>query len=72
MRRTVEIGYLRERVEIIEVPQPGRGGRIGRIRHANGENVAIDHATLQSLMERAGCARDRAGRSRSSGGSLWA
>ena len=50
---TVEIGSLRERVEIIEAPSGPPRRRIGRIRHANGENVAIDHETLERLMERA-------------------
>ena len=53
MARTIEIGYSRERVELLDEPRAGRPGRIGRIRHANGENVPIDHATLERLVERA-------------------
>lgn len=59
MCRYIEIGSLREHVEIIEAPTPEPHGRIGRIRHANGENVAIDHATLSRLIERARRASDR-------------
>ena len=54
----VEIGSLRERVELLEAPSGPPNVRIGRIRHANGENAAIDHRTLARLMERARVARD--------------
>lgn len=54
----VEIGSLREAVEIIEKPLGKPSPRIGRIRHANGENVSIDHETLEQLMERARLARE--------------
>ena len=53
MPRIVEIGSLREPVEIIDPPRGGPHPRIGRIRHANGENVAIDFETLQRLERRA-------------------
>ena len=72
MGKTVEIGYLREPVEIIDAPQPGRHGRTGRIRHVNGENVAIDHATLQALTERARHARERSVSPAVVEGCLWA
>jgi hypothetical protein len=48
--RIVEIGILREPVEILDEPWPGPEERIGRIKHQNGENVAISFATLQELM----------------------
>ena len=53
MSTTTEIGSLKERVTIIDAPTPGPNGRIGRIRHANGENVDIDFKTLQALEQRA-------------------
>ncbi len=53
MFKTTEIGSLKERVTIVDSPTPGPNGRIGRIRHANGENVDIDFNTLQSLEQRA-------------------
>ena len=53
MRRYVEIGRQRERVEVLEEPLPGPDGRVGRIKHSNGENVDIDFETLQALIERA-------------------
>ncbi len=53
MSSTTEIGSLKEKVTIIDAPTPGPDGRIGRIRHANGENVAIDFKTLQELEQRA-------------------
>ena len=56
MGRRVEIGSLRERVEVLE--EPGPGGRLGRIRHANGENVPIDAQTLRWLIARAAGERD--------------
>lgn len=55
MGRMVEIGSLRERVEVLDEPEAGV--RIGRIRHANGENAAIDEPTLRRLIERARAAR---------------
>lgn len=53
MSRITEIGSLKERITIIDSPTPGPNGRIGRIRHANGENVDIDFKTLQALEQRA-------------------
>ena len=50
MGRIVEIGSLREPVEILDEPQPPPEERIGRIKHENGENVAISFETLQELM----------------------
>jgi len=50
MPNIVEIGSLRERVEIIDPPIGGARPRIGRIRHANGENAAVDHQTLMRLV----------------------
>ena len=50
---TTEIGSLKERVTIIDAPTPGPNGRIGRMRHANGENVDIDFDTLKALEQRA-------------------
>lgn len=55
----VEIGSLREPVELVEAPLPPPRERLGRIRHANGENAAIDHATLERLRERARAAERR-------------
>jgi hypothetical protein len=49
--RIVEIGILREAVEILDEPQPAPEGPIGRIKHRNGENVAISFDTLQNLVE---------------------
>ena len=60
MGRIVEIGILREPVEILDEPRPAPEERIGRIKHRNGENVDISFDTLQELMA---MARDvRAGR----------
>ncbi len=53
MSTTTEIGSLKEKVTIIDAPTSGSNGRIGRIRHANGENADIDFKTLQELEERA-------------------
>lgn len=50
MGRIVEIGSLREPVEVLDEPWPAPEERIGRIKHRNGENVAIDFETLQELM----------------------
>ena len=55
----IEIGSLREPVELVEVPRGGRRPRVGRIRHANGENSAIDLATLERLVARARAAGAR-------------
>lgn len=51
MGRIVEIGSLREPVEVLDEPSPPPEERIGRIKHKNGENVAISFETLQQLME---------------------
>jgi len=48
--RIVEIGCLREPVEVLDEPWPGPEERIGRIKHQNGENVDISFDTLQALM----------------------
>jgi hypothetical protein len=55
--RIVEIGSLREPVEILDEPCPAPEERIGRIKHQNGENVAISFDTLQELMAMAREAR---------------
>ncbi len=60
MGRIVEIGSLREPVEVIDEPLPAPEDRIGRIRHHNGENVDITFETLQELMEVAREARREA------------
>lgn len=57
MGRIVEIGSLREPVEILDEPWPAPEERIGRIKHSNGENVAISFETLQELMAVARAAR---------------
>jgi hypothetical protein len=62
--RIVEIGSLREPVEVLDEPWPAPEERIGRIKHRNGENVAISFDTLQELMAVAREVR-RGGRSRS-------
>lgn len=62
MGRIVEIGSLREPVEVLDEPRPAPDERIGRIKHRNGENVAISFDTLQELMAVAREAR-RGGRS---------
>ena len=51
MGRIVEIGILREAVEILDEHWPAPEVRIGRIKHRNGENVDISFDTLQDLME---------------------
>ncbi len=69
MGRFVEIGSQRERVEVLDEPLPPivrqneqlSPGRIGRIKHANGENAEIDYETLKALMQRAEEARQKAG-----------
>ena len=53
MSNTTEIGSLKEKVTILDAPTPGPNGRIGRIRHSNGENADIDFKTLQELEQRA-------------------
>ena len=50
MGRIVEIGSLREPVEVLDEPSPAPEEHIGRIKHQNGENVAISFETLQELM----------------------
>ena len=50
MGRIVEIGVLREPVEVLDEPWPAPELRIGRIKHRNGENVDISFETLQELM----------------------
>lgn len=50
MGRIVEIGSLREPVEVLDEPRPAPEERIGRIKHRNGENVAISFDTLQQLV----------------------
>lgn len=78
MGRIVEIGILREAVEILDEPCPPPEERIGRIKHANGENVDISFDTLQELMALARQvrrqARDagRANRRRTDGSSFCA
>ena len=72
MTRTVEIGHSRERVEVIDEPTPGPRGRIGRIRHANGENVAIDHETLARLVAFARRAPEGVASAHAVDGRLWA
>ncbi len=57
MGRIVEIGSLREPVEILDEPWPAPEERIGRIKHGNGENVDISFDTLQELMTVARAAR---------------
>ena len=56
MSRIIQIGSLRESVELLEPPLGPPSNRIGRIRHANGESASIDLRTLQLLLERARCA----------------
>lgn len=63
MGRIVEIGSLREPVEVLDEPQPAPDERIGRIKHMNGENVAISFDTLQELMATARQARSGNGTS---------
>lgn len=66
MRVIVEIGNLREPVEILDEPRPAPSLRIGRIKHANGENVDIDFETLDKLMHQARAARqEELGRAKS-------
>ena len=51
--RCVQIGRLRETVEILDEPVTQRDDAVVRIKHRNGENVKIDYATLRSLMREA-------------------
>ena len=51
MGRIVEIGSLREPVEVVDEPWPAPEDRVGRIRNHNGENVDITFETLRELME---------------------
>ena len=68
MRIIVEIGNLREPVEILDEPRPSPSLRIGRIKHANGENVDIDFETLDKLIYQARAARqEELGRAKSEG-----
>lgn len=60
MGRIVEIGSLREPVEVLDEPQPAPEERVGRIKHRNGENVAITFDTLQALVSVAREARREA------------
>ena len=53
MSDIVVIGSLRERIEVIDPPIGGARPRVGRIRHANGENATVDHETLRRLMQSA-------------------
>ena len=62
--RIVEIGTLREAVEILDEPWPAPEEQIGRIKHHNGENVDISFDTLQELME---VARETRRRERAAG-----
>jgi hypothetical protein len=62
--RIVEIGTLREAVEILDEPWPAPEEQIGRIKHRNGENVDISFDTLQDLME---VARETRRRERTTG-----
>ncbi len=50
MSRYVEIGGLRELVEVLDEPTPAPDRRPGRIKHHNGENVRIDFETLEELI----------------------
>ncbi len=51
--RCVQIGRMRETVEILDEPVTPRDDAVVRIKHRNGENVKIDYATLRSLMRSA-------------------
>lgn len=66
MGRIVEIGSLREPVEVLDEPCPAPEERTGRIKHRNGENVAISFETLEELMAVAREARRAEHRRRSS------
>ena len=60
--RKIEIGTLREVVEILDEPEPGPFARPGLIKHENGENAQIDYETLQLLIKRARLSRPTVGR----------
>ena len=51
--RRVQIGRLRETVEILDEPVTCHDDAVVRIKHGNGENVKIDYATLRRLMRSA-------------------
>ena len=51
--RRVQIGRLRETVEILDEPVTQCDDAVVRIKHRNGENVRIDYATLRELMRSA-------------------
>ena len=51
--RCVQIGRLRETVEILDEPATQHDDAVVRIKHSNGENVRIDYATLRELMRKA-------------------
>jgi len=51
--RRVQIGRLRETVEILDEPASQQDDAVVRIKHRNGENVKIDYATLRQLMRSA-------------------
>lgn len=51
--RCVQIGRLRETVEILDEPATQHDDAVVRIKHSNGENVKIDYATLRELMRKA-------------------
>ncbi|MDH3712619.1 MAG: hypothetical protein OET44_02090 [Gammaproteobacteria bacterium] len=51
--RCVQIGRLRETVEILDEPATQNDDAVVRIKHRNGENVKIDYATLRELMRSA-------------------
>ena len=55
--RRVQIGALRETVEILDEPAEQHDDAIVRIKHRNGENVDIDYATLRRLMRSAAMQR---------------
>jgi hypothetical protein len=47
-------------VEVVDEPRPAPLPSIGRIKHANGENAAVDFDTLDRLVAQAQAARRRA------------
>jgi hypothetical protein len=51
--RCVQIGLLRETVEILDEPASQHDDAVVRIKHSNGENVKTDYATLRELMRKA-------------------
>ena len=72
MSEIIRIGSLREPVEVLEMPRGAPNPRIGRIRHANGENVAIDLVTLEKLLARARASEAGSDGSREASGWLLA